>query len=158
MRSPARRSRPSGSATARRPQPKILGDVEPLFPRNPDERRWTALIGANAGVGEELFFRLMLPLLITLVTGNASLAFAAAGLIFGLVHFYQGWVGILATTVAGFVFARSLSGKRADLAANPHPRGDEPQFALAASPARRAGKGARRQRLSFAASHSSMLR
>ena len=86
-------------------QPKILGDVEPLFPRNPDERRWTALLGANAGVGEELFFRLMLPLLIVLVTGNAWAAFVAAGLIFGLVHFYQGWVGILATTVAGFVFA-----------------------------------------------------
>ena len=86
-------------------QPKILGDIEPLFPRNADERRWTALLGANAGVGEELFFRLALPLLIALVTGNSWLAFAAAGLIFGLVHFYQGWVGILATTVAGFVFA-----------------------------------------------------
>jgi membrane protease YdiL (CAAX protease family) len=86
-------------------QPKILGDIEPLFPRNADERRWTALLGANAGVGEELFFRLTLPLLIALVTGDAWAAFAAAGLIFGLVHFYQGWVGILATTVAGFVFA-----------------------------------------------------
>ena len=86
-------------------QPRILGDVQPLLPRNADERRWTALLGANAGVGEELFFRLMLPLLFVLVTGNGWVAFAAAGLIFGLVHFYQGWVGILATTVAGFVFA-----------------------------------------------------
>jgi uncharacterized protein len=87
------------------PQPKILGDIEPLFPRNREERRWTALLGANAGVGEELFFRLMLPLLIATVTGSAILAFAAAGLIFGLVHFYQGGLGIVATTVAGFVFA-----------------------------------------------------
>lgn len=86
-------------------QPKILGDIEPMLPRSRDERRWTALLGAQAGLGEELFFRLMLPLLIVLVTGNAWLAFAAAGLIFGLVHFYQGWVGILATTVAGFGFA-----------------------------------------------------
>jgi len=43
--------------------------------------------------------------LITLVGGSAIFAFIAAGLIFGLVHFYQGWVGILATTAAGFVFA-----------------------------------------------------
>ena len=88
----------------RGPQPKILGDVEPLFPRNRDERRWTALLGVNAGLGEELFFRLMLPLLIASATGSAILAFAVAGVIFGLVHFYQGWLGILATTAGGFLF------------------------------------------------------
>jgi membrane protease YdiL (CAAX protease family) len=85
--------------------PKLLGDVEPLFPRNREERRWTALMAINAGPAEELFFRLMLPLLIALVTGSAAFAFMAAGLIFGLVHFYQGWTGIVATTLAGFVFA-----------------------------------------------------
>jgi membrane protease YdiL (CAAX protease family) len=86
-------------------KPKVLGDIEPLLPRNAEERRWTALLGVNAAVGEELFFRLMLPLLIALVTGSAIAAFVAAGLIFGAVHFYQGWVGILATTFAGFFFA-----------------------------------------------------
>jgi membrane protease YdiL (CAAX protease family) len=86
-------------------KPKVLGDIEPLLPRKADERRWTALLGVNAAVGEELFFRLMLPLLIALVTGSAIAAFVAAGLIFGLVHFYQGWVGILATTLVGFFFA-----------------------------------------------------
>jgi membrane protease YdiL (CAAX protease family) len=86
-------------------KPKMLGDIEPLLPRNAAERRWTALLGVNAAVGEELFFRLMLPLLIALVTGSAVAAFAAAGLIFGLVHFYQGWVGILATALVGFFFA-----------------------------------------------------
>jgi membrane protease YdiL (CAAX protease family) len=86
-------------------KPKVLGDIEPLLPRNADERRWTALLGVNAAVGEELFFRLMLPLLIALVTGSAIAAFVAAGLIFGLVHFYQGWIGVLATTLVGFFFA-----------------------------------------------------
>ncbi|HEX4738519.1 MAG TPA: CPBP family intramembrane glutamic endopeptidase [Allosphingosinicella sp.] len=86
-------------------KPKVLGDIEPLLPRNRDERRWTALLGVNAAIGEELFFRLMLPLLIALATGSAVAAFVAAGLIFGLVHFYQGWVGILATTLVGFFFA-----------------------------------------------------
>lgn len=89
----------------RNSKPKVLGDIEPLLPRNADERRWTALLAVNAAVGEELFFRLMLPLLIALVTGSAVAAFVAAGLIFGLAHFYQGWAGILATTLAGFFFA-----------------------------------------------------
>jgi membrane protease YdiL (CAAX protease family) len=96
------------SRLLRRPFPsreqKLLGDIAPLLPRNADERKWTALLSVNAGLGEELFFRLMLPLLIIQVTGNAIFAFAAAGLIFGLVHFYQGWVGVAATTVAGFLF------------------------------------------------------
>lgn len=86
-------------------KPKVIGDIEPMLPRNAAERRWTALLGVNAAVGEELFFRLMLTLLIALVTGNAVIAFAAAGLIFGAVHFYQGWIGIIATTIVGFVFA-----------------------------------------------------
>jgi membrane protease YdiL (CAAX protease family) len=81
-----------------------VGDIEPLFPRNREERRWTALLAANAGPGEELFFRLMLPLLATMATGSAALAFAVSALIFGLVHFYQGWAGILGTTLAGALF------------------------------------------------------
>jgi len=83
--------------------PKV-GDIEPLFPRNRDERRWTALLAANAGPSEELFFRLMLPLLATLATGNALLAFAASALVFGAVHFYQGWAGIVGTTLGGALF------------------------------------------------------
>jgi membrane protease YdiL (CAAX protease family) len=83
----------------------VLGDIEPLFPRNAAERRWTALLAANAGPSEELFFRLMLPLLFALATGNALFGFAAASLIFGIAHLYQGWKGVLGTTVAGLLFA-----------------------------------------------------
>jgi membrane protease YdiL (CAAX protease family) len=81
-----------------------VGDIEPLLPRNRDERRWTALLAANAGPSEELFFRLMLPLLATLATGEAVLAFAASALIFGAVHYYQGWAGIVGTTLGGALF------------------------------------------------------
>jgi membrane protease YdiL (CAAX protease family) len=81
-----------------------IGDVEPLFPRNREERRWTALLAVNSGPSEELFFRLMLPLLIALATGDALLAFAASALIFGAVHFYQGWAGVIGTTLAGALF------------------------------------------------------
>jgi membrane protease YdiL (CAAX protease family) len=84
---------------------KPLGDVAALMPRNGAETIWTALIALNAGVSEEVFFRLALPLLIVLTTGNAIVAFVATSLIFGLAHVYQGWVGVLATTCAGVVFA-----------------------------------------------------
>jgi membrane protease YdiL (CAAX protease family) len=85
--------------------PPLAGDIEPLLPRNAAERRWTALLAANAGPSEEIVFRLMLPLVLTLATGRPLLAFAIAGLVFGLVHFYQGWIGIAATTLLGTLLA-----------------------------------------------------
>lgn len=96
-------------ATRRRkdkaPAQIVIGDIEPLFPRNRDERRWTALLALNAGPSEELFFRLVLPLVIVLATHNAVLAFAVSGLAFGAIHFYQGWLGVVGTTVVSFLFA-----------------------------------------------------
>lgn len=72
-----------------------------LLPRNGRERFWAGVIALNAGVSEELFFRLALPLLLTAVTGQAALAFWLAVLVFGLGHAYQGLFGIVATTVIG---------------------------------------------------------
>jgi len=72
-----------------------------LLPRNGGERAWAALIALNAGLSEELFFRLALPLLLAAVTGQAALAFWLAVLIFGLGHAYQGLFGIVATTIIG---------------------------------------------------------
>ena len=82
-----------------------LGDVEAILPRNRAELVYGALLSLNAGVTEELFFRVFLPLLIVLATGNALFAFVAATLIFGIIHLYQGVVGVVATTVLGAVFA-----------------------------------------------------
>ena len=91
-------------ARRKRPQAPARMDIQPLFPRNKAERKWTALFGANAGPGEEIFFRLMLPLLLVAVIGNLILAFALAAVIFGLLHLYQGWFGVLATSLAGLFF------------------------------------------------------
>lgn len=82
----------------------VIGDIEPLMPRNWAETLHTFLMSLNAGLSEELFFRLLLPLLLTLVLGNALLAFVLASVVFGAVHAYQGWVGVLATTVLGAAF------------------------------------------------------
>ncbi|MBB6250237.1 CPBP family intramembrane glutamic endopeptidase [Nitrospirillum iridis] len=83
----------------------VPGDVQALLPRNGAERLWAAALSVNAGVTEELAFRLLLPLLITLVTGNPGVAFILSGAAFGLVHLYQGWAGVLATTLAGAVLS-----------------------------------------------------
>lgn len=80
------------------------GDIEAIIPRNPKEALWVSVLSVNAGLSEELFFRLALPLLLVMATGNAALSVAVAALIFGAVHFYQGWSGVVATTIVGAFF------------------------------------------------------
>ena len=82
-----------------------LGDVEPLMPRNGAETGWAALLSINAGLSEECFFRLLLPLLLTSLLHNPLWAFGIATLLFGLVHFYQGVAGVVMTTLVGVVMA-----------------------------------------------------
>jgi membrane protease YdiL (CAAX protease family) len=88
----------------------VVGDVEPLMPRNSAEIAHSVLFSVNAGFSEELFFRLLLPLLITLVVSNALVAFLAAAVIFGLVHVYQGWIGVVATTILGLLLSALYLG------------------------------------------------
>ena len=80
-----------------------LGDVSALMPRGRSELGAAAVLSLTAGVTEELAFRLFLPLTLTLATGNAVAGFALAALIFGAMHRYQGWVGVLATTAVGLL-------------------------------------------------------
>jgi membrane protease YdiL (CAAX protease family) len=86
-------------------KPPVLGDIEALMPRNGAETACTALLALNAGVSEELFFRLLLPLLLIGLFENATLSFGVAAVVFGLVHIYQGHAGVIATTILGLVFS-----------------------------------------------------
>jgi membrane protease YdiL (CAAX protease family) len=83
----------------------LIGDIEALMPRNGPETAYAALLSLNAGLSEELFFRLLLPLLFTIAFRNAVVAFVAATLVFGIIHIYQGWVGVVATIILGLVLA-----------------------------------------------------
>jgi membrane protease YdiL (CAAX protease family) len=83
---------------------KIIGDIQPLFPRNNGERIHAAILSLNAGFSEELFFRLLVPILVFIVTGNAIIAVVFSILLFGVIHWYQGWAGVVGTTVMGTVF------------------------------------------------------
>lgn len=81
-----------------------LGDVKAMIPRSMGELRYGAGLSVNAGISEELLMRLGLPALGYAVTGDALLAFGGAVLLFGLLHAYQGPLGILFTTVLGAAF------------------------------------------------------
>lgn len=84
-------------------KPVTLGDITPLFPRNWAEIAHGALLSINAGFSEELYFRLLLPLLLAILIGHAVPAFVLAALLFGLAHFYQGMLGVIATTILGLL-------------------------------------------------------
>lgn len=88
------------------------GALGALLPRTGRERGWAFLVSLNAGLSEELFFRLALPLLLLPLAGDGGLAFWLAVLIFGLGHIYQGVWGIVTTTIVGAVlgFAYLYSG------------------------------------------------
>jgi membrane protease YdiL (CAAX protease family) len=89
----------------RRIRLRPVGDVAALLPRNAAESAWMALLSLNAGLSEECFFRLLLPLLFTRITGSALVAFLLSSVLFGVVHLYQGWPGIVATGFLGLLFS-----------------------------------------------------
>lgn len=103
-----------GVIERRRDKPVAIGDFDALLPRNRAELAYAALLSVNAGLSEELFFRLLIPLLVTVLTGSAIAGFAFAAILFGLAHLYQGWKGIAATFVLGlamtaiYLFTQSL--------------------------------------------------
>lgn len=88
----------------KRKRPLALGNTSALIPRNAREVIPVILLCLNAGFGEELFFRLQLPLLITQLGATALFAIAVSIVAFGLVHAYQGVKGVVATALMAVVF------------------------------------------------------
>ncbi|MCU1584827.1 MAG: family intrarane metalloprotease protein [Microbacteriaceae bacterium] len=78
-----------------------IGDIGALLPRNRRELAYGAALSINAGVVEELLFRLAVPALIFGALGNAVVAVAASILLFALLHVYQGWPGMIGALVVG---------------------------------------------------------
>ncbi|GGK90318.1 hypothetical protein GCM10007382_08000 [Salinibacterium xinjiangense] len=78
-----------------------VGDIAALLPRNRQEVRLGALLSINAGIVEELAFRLAIPALVFGASGSAIAAVAVSVLLFGALHLYQGAAGIIGTTIVG---------------------------------------------------------
>lgn len=86
-------------------RPFSAGNIDRFLPRSGSELRWTALLAVAAGIVEELFFRLALPLFAALATGSTPLGFAFAILLFAAAHRYQGWIGTIFSGVSGVLLA-----------------------------------------------------
>jgi membrane protease YdiL (CAAX protease family) len=84
---------------------KTIGNLGSLLPRNRPEIAHAAAMSIAAGISEELAFRLFLPLLVALVSGNTFVAFGVAIAAFGAMHLYQGRAGVIATTLVGALMA-----------------------------------------------------
>jgi membrane protease YdiL (CAAX protease family) len=81
-----------------------IGDIRALLPRTRGELPYGAALSVSAGVFEELLFRLGLPALAFAVTCDAVVAFLGATLLFGLLHAYQGPLGVLFSGILGAIF------------------------------------------------------
>ena len=86
-------------------RPAMLGDFSTLLPENRSEAALAAASALSAGITEELFFRLLIPLLIADLTGSAWLGFGVATVLFALAHRYQKWPGVVATGMVGILLA-----------------------------------------------------
>ena len=84
--------------------PKSIAHFAALLPRNRTEVLYGAGISLAAGIGEELFFRLLLPMLLATFIGGVA-GMVVAIVLFGLGHSYQGWKGVLMTSAIGALLA-----------------------------------------------------
>jgi len=94
----------------RQARPARATAISPMQPRNRAETLRILPLILNAGVSEEVCFRLYVPLLFTLSGAPAWAAFLATTLIFGWLHRYQGWLGIVLTGVVGALLAAFYIG------------------------------------------------
>jgi membrane protease YdiL (CAAX protease family) len=82
-----------------------IGDIGSLLPRTRGELIYGAGLSVNAGLVEELLFRLGMPALLFGITHNGVVAFALASLLFGLLHIYQKFWGVFGATLLGLAFS-----------------------------------------------------
>ncbi|CAN5193110.1 hypothetical protein BH09ACT5_BH09ACT5_15920 [soil metagenome] len=93
-----------GIIAARQQQDVVtIGDIQSMLPRNKQELRLGAVMSVNAGLFEELMFRLALPALVFGASGSALAGVIFSVLLFGALHLYQGVAGVVGTTVVGAV-------------------------------------------------------
>ncbi len=78
-----------------------IGNIGALLPRNRAELRYGVALSLNAGVMEELLFRLAVPATLFGATGSAVAAVLGSVLLFGALHLYQGLPGIIGSAIIG---------------------------------------------------------
>ncbi len=84
------------------------GMIDALLPRTAEERRLFAGLSLAAGWGEEMAYRGYVPAALVLAGLGPWTAMAGAALAFGVLHAYQGPVGVVRTGVVGFLLGVSV--------------------------------------------------
>lgn len=104
----------AGLVAARRSpdEPIMIGDIGAMLPRNKQELRLGWFLSINAGISEELMFRLAIPAVLFGASGSAIVAVVGSVLLFGALHSYQGVSGVVGTTIVGLamMFAYVATG------------------------------------------------
>ncbi|MAX00856.1 MAG: CPBP family intramembrane metalloprotease [Sphingomonas sp.] len=85
-------------------RPWMIGDLRSILPATRAELPYAAGIAVAAGISEELFFRLLLPLLIGVLSGSALFGFAVSAVLFAGAHRYQGWKGMAGSAALSVIF------------------------------------------------------
>jgi membrane protease YdiL (CAAX protease family) len=73
----------------------------PMVARDARERAWGTILSILAGAGEELVFRLALPVALFALTHNLPAALIISVVGFGIGHVYQGLSGVILTGATG---------------------------------------------------------
>jgi len=84
--------------------------VAELMPRTPRERWAFLALSVSAGLGEEIVYRGYAIPVLTLMTDDLWMAVLISSAAFGLVHVYQGGLGIARTGFIGLVLALTFLG------------------------------------------------
>lgn len=87
-----------------RESPLLVG----LLPKTRREKVFFAFLSLAAGLGEELAYRGFLIPILALLLGNDWGAAVASSAFFGVLHAYQGWLGMVRTGLLGLLLAASL--------------------------------------------------
>lgn len=83
------------------------GDFAELLPKSNQELFWFTILVVSVAIGEELIFREFYFELLNQYLGiSGDTLLIVAAIIFGLVHFYQGIGGIIATMALGLFFGK----------------------------------------------------
>jgi len=74
-----------------------IGQLRGLLPQSPGDRAWFAVAGVCAGVCEEILYRGFLLYYLHVFPWHLDMAtsIAAGCAVYGIVHLYQGWSGVL---------------------------------------------------------------
>ncbi|MCU6454835.1 CPBP family intramembrane metalloprotease [Sphingomonas sp. A2-49] len=93
--------------------PWTAGDARSIMPASDADLWPAAVLAVSAGIAEELFYRLWLPLIVALGTGSGTAGTVLATIAFAAMHRYQGPAGIAATFVGGGLLAALYMGSGA---------------------------------------------